>query len=322
MSSGSALISIIIPVYNVQDYLARCLDSVVNQTYKNFEIILVNDGSSDNSLEICQQYVNKDNRIILIDKEKGGLSSARNAGLDIHKGEYVTFIDSDDWVDLDYVATLHQDIVDNNADISMAGFINVYSSTLEDLPNINEIKTFSREESINKLILNKLETSACSKLFKSFLFERLRFREGIIFEDLDIMYKLFLLSTKVVRNSSVRYFYFQRKSSIMGESKNRDNLIETSNTYIDIFVSQNRILKEEGFNLSDIVYTYQVSILYKYYLVCSCYIFDKEIFSQRKKIIYTINNLLESTTNINKNKFYMYINIVKTAFNKVLRRII
>lgn len=322
MNSSSALISIIIPVYNVQDYLARCLESVINQTYKNLEIILINDGSTDNSLEICQQYMNKDSRIILINKKNGGLSSARNAGLEINKGKYITFVDSDDWVALDYINTLYQDIIHNNADISMAGFINVYDFTLEDLPSINEIKTFSREESINKLILSKLETSACSKLFKSFLFERLRFREGIIFEDLDIMYKLFLSANKIVRNSSIKYFYFQRKSSIMGTAKNIKNIVKTSDTYIDIFVSQNKFLIEKDFCLSDAVYIYQASVLYKYYLACSCCVFNNAVFTQRKKISNVINDLLENTSNINKNKFYIYINIIKTAFNKVLRRII
>jgi glycosyltransferase involved in cell wall biosynthesis len=317
-----SLISLIIPIYNVQSYLSRCLDSVINQTYKNLEIILVNDGSTDNSLEICQQYIDKDSRIILIDKENGGLSSARNAGLDIYKGKYITFIDSDDWVALDYIDTLYQNIVDNSADISMVGFVSVSTTIADNLSSINEIKTFSREEGLNKLILNKLETSACSKLFKSFLFERLRFREGIIFEDLDIMYKLFLLSTKVVGSSSIKYFYFQRKSSIMGKSKNRDNLIETSNTYMDIFISQNKVLIEEGFNISDTVYIYQASVLYKYYLVCSCYIFDSEIFSQRKKILKEVNNLLTNTAKMNKHKFYIWLNTVKILFNKLLKRII
>ncbi|WP_052399127.1 glycosyltransferase family 2 protein [Candidatus Francisella endociliophora] len=316
----SVLISVIIPVYNVQNYLVRCLDSVINQTYKNLEIILVNDGSTDNSLEICQQYIDKDSRIILINKNNGGLSSARNAGLEINKGKYITFIDSDDWVALDYINTLYQNIIDNNADISIVGFENVYDSNVEDIPNTNKIKTFSQKEAVNKLILNKLETSACGKLFNSFFFKKNRFREGIIFEDLEVMYKLFLSANKIVRNSSIKYFYFQRKSSIMGTAKNIKNIVKTSDTYIDIFVSQNKFLIEKDFCLSDAVYIYQASVLYKYYLACSCCVFNKAVFAQRKKISNVINKLFKNITNTNKGKFFMYVNIVKILLTKVLKR--
>ncbi|GMN90260.1 glycosyltransferase family 2 protein [Francisella sciaenopsi] len=320
MDDKLALISVIIPVYNVQDYLVRCLESVINQTYKSLEIILVNDGSTDNSLEICQQYINKDSRIILINKKNGGLSSARNAGLDIYKGKYITFIDSDDWVALDYINTLYQNIIDNNADISIVGFENVYDFNVEDISNTNKIKIFSQKEAVNKLILNKLETSAWGKLFNSFLYKKNRFREGIIFEDLDIMYKLFLSANKIVRNSSIKYFYFQRKSSIMGTAKNIRNIVKTSDTYIDIFVSQNKFLIEKDFCLSDAVYIYQASVLYKYYLACSCCVFNKAVFAQRKKISNVINKFFKNITNTNKGKFFMYVNIVKILLTKVLKR--
>lgn len=101
-------ITVIVPVYNVENYLEKCLDSLINQTYKNLEIIVINDGSTDNSGEICQEYAQKDNRIVYIEKENGGQSEARNMGLDRMTGSYVTFVDSDDWVELDYVETLYK----------------------------------------------------------------------------------------------------------------------------------------------------------------------------------------------------------------------
>ena len=101
------LISIIIPVYNAEKYLKKCLDSVINQTYKNLEIILVDDGSTDKSPEICDKYAEKDSRIIVLHKENGGVSSSRNAGLDIFKGEYLSFVDSDDYVEPDYIEYLY-----------------------------------------------------------------------------------------------------------------------------------------------------------------------------------------------------------------------
>ena len=101
-------ISIIVPIYNVEKYLERCINSLINQTYKNIEIILVNDGSTDNSLIICEKYKNIDSRIILVNKENGGLSDARNVGIDNSSGNYITFIDSDDYIDDDYVYTLYK----------------------------------------------------------------------------------------------------------------------------------------------------------------------------------------------------------------------
>ena len=112
-------ITVIVPVYNVEHYLEKCLDSLINQTYKNLEIIVINDGSTDNSGEICQEYAQKDNRIVYIEKENGGLSDARNVGLDKMTGSYVTFIDSDDWVELDYVEILYKKIIEYQADIAV-----------------------------------------------------------------------------------------------------------------------------------------------------------------------------------------------------------
>ena len=112
-------ITVIVPVYNVENYLNKCLDSLINQTYKNLEIIVINDGSTDNSGEICQEYAQKDNRIIYVEQENGGLSDARNAGLERMTGSYVTFVDSDDWVEPDYVEVLHNKLIGYQADIAI-----------------------------------------------------------------------------------------------------------------------------------------------------------------------------------------------------------
>ena len=119
-------ISIIVPVYNVESYLSNCIDSILNQTFKDFELILVNDGSTDKSLEICKHYKNMDDRIFIIDKKNGGLSSARNAGLDIIKGEYIGFVDSDDYIHPQMYELLYKQIIENEADISMCEFKKVF----------------------------------------------------------------------------------------------------------------------------------------------------------------------------------------------------
>ena len=114
------LISIIVPIYNVENYLRQCLDSIQNQTYQNFECLLINDGSPDNSADICREYVEKDARFRYFEKENGGVSSARNLGIECSGGTYITFIDADDWVDSDYLEVLYNALIDENADISVS----------------------------------------------------------------------------------------------------------------------------------------------------------------------------------------------------------
>lgn len=116
------LISVIVPIYNTSKYLSKCIDSIINQTYKNLEIILVNDGSTDNSLDICNKYKLIDSRIIIINKDNGGLSSAKNIGLDNHKGRYIAFIDSDDYVDNNFIGELYNNLISTNSDISLCNY--------------------------------------------------------------------------------------------------------------------------------------------------------------------------------------------------------
>ena len=119
---GNELISIVVPVYNVENYLRMCLDSIQNQTYQNFECLLINDGSPDNSADICREYVSKDARFRYFEKENGGVASARNLGIKYSKGKYITFIDSDDWVDLDYLEVLHSKIKEYNTDFVISSY--------------------------------------------------------------------------------------------------------------------------------------------------------------------------------------------------------
>ena len=116
------LISVIVPIYNVENYLRMCLDSIQNQTYKNFECLLINDGSPDNSAEICREYAAKDSRFRYFEKENGGVSSARNLGIERSEGVYITFVDSDDWVEPDYLEVLYSIIVQEKADISVSTY--------------------------------------------------------------------------------------------------------------------------------------------------------------------------------------------------------
>lgn len=215
-------ITVIVPVYNVENYLNKCLDSLINQTYKNLEIIVINDGSTDNSGIICQEYAQKDNRIVYIEKENGGQSEARNMGLDRMTGSYVTFVDSDDWIELDYVEILYKKITEYQADIAVGNYYSfnetegmyyfhifgdsyhekVYDnvSIFENLYESQEMKSFA-------LI------SVWGKLYKADLVKHLRFDIGKLGEDGYLNQKIYLLAEKTIYLNKGLYAYRQREGS-------------------------------------------------------------------------------------------------------------
>ena len=208
------LISIIIPVYNVEKYLEECVESVVKQTYKNLEIILVDDGSTDNSGKICDNYAVKDKRIKVIHKENGGQSDARNAGLDICTGDFIGFIDSDDYVEADMFETLIKNIYENDADIvSCRWFTEYVNNKIKD--GIGQRYILNNDDIIIRGFgENLLSCGVWDKLFKKDVFESMRFPKGKIFEDTYINIKIFLNVSKVVIIPDALYHYRQRKSSV------------------------------------------------------------------------------------------------------------
>ena len=188
------LISVIIPIYDVQGYIRKCIDSVIKQTYKNIEIILVDDGSPDNCGLICDEYAKKYERIIVIHKKNGGLSSARNAGLDICKGEYVTFIDSDDYVHERYIEELTYMLENNKVDISIANRYEVEDECVEKNTYYSGIqKIMNSEELLMEFFNNRIPHEAWGKLYKKELFNNCKYEDGLrIFEDLKFIYELLL----------------------------------------------------------------------------------------------------------------------------------
>ena len=216
-------ITVIVPVYNVEHYLDKCLDSVIKQTYKNIEIIVVNDGSTDNSGEICQEYAQKDNRIVYIEKENGGLSDARNAGLDQMTGSYVTFVDSDDWIEQDYVETLYQKITEYQADIAIGNYYSFDEERSVFLFHILGDSYYEKAHDNVSIFENLYENqemrsfaliSAWGKLYKARLFEQLRFDIGKLGEDGYLNKKVYLLSEKVIYLNKGLYAYRIRKGSL------------------------------------------------------------------------------------------------------------
>lgn len=211
----NTLISIIVPIYNVECYLKRCLDSVIHQTYTNLEIILVDDGSLDSCPQICDEYATKDKRIVVIHKKNGGLSDARNAGLDKCKGEYITFIDSDDWVNEKYIENLLKIATTENADITIGENVRTDGININDKVSYNTI-TYSSKEALIHLFTKNHDAFiiSCGKLYKKHLFSTLRFPIGKFHEDEFTTYILFYNSKKIVYTSEILYYYYQRTGSI------------------------------------------------------------------------------------------------------------
>lgn len=212
-------ISIIVPVYSVEKYLKECLDSLLNQTYKNLEIILVDDESPDNCPQICDVYAKQDDRIMVMHKKNGGAASARNVGLDCISGEYVAFVDSDDYVDKDYISRLLYLIKKENADISVCSFFNVYRNRNEKIDNTVGIYT---AQDYLRLFLNDWKCGLIwNKLFKTKLMRNIRFAEGHIIDDEFFTYKAVMLAKKIVAENSNLYYYRKRSSGAMAKGRKK-----------------------------------------------------------------------------------------------------
>lgn len=213
------LISIIVPCYNVEQYLPQCLDSILAQTYTNLEILLVNDGSLDNSGKICDIYAIKDHRIKVIHKKNGGLSDARNVALDIATGEYVTFIDSDDTVMNDYIECLYSLIIENNAQISITTSNWFYEGEKPIIDKKNNIlqQIFTKDEALIEMFYQKsFDTTAWGKLYLRTLFNDIRYPKGLLYEDLATTYRLINKCNKIAFLNYKSYSYLLRKNSIEG----------------------------------------------------------------------------------------------------------
>lgn len=210
------LISVIVPVYNVEQYIARCIESILKQTYTNFELILVDDGSPDQAGKICDEYAAMDKRITVIHQKNKGLSAARNAGLSIMRGQYVTFIDSDDFVHERYLTVLHQLIKRYGVGVSQVAF------------ECGEADAFSKSDGKTEEILfrdstlfgdRRVKITAWAKLYNASLFLNLRFPEGKINEDEFVTYKTIAYGEGIVVSSEKLYYYYSRSSSIMHTKK-------------------------------------------------------------------------------------------------------
>lgn len=214
MDVKNSLISVIVPIYKVEQYLNECVQSIVDQTYRNLEIILVDDGSPDRCGEMCEEWQKRDNRIRVIHKQNGGLSDARNAGLDIAKGEYISFVDSDDWIEADMLEIMLSQIKQSEADICACGIKNYCNGCFE---SWNLKPLCGSAEVILKALYDDTAYPVCSqnKLYKNTIWESIRFPTGKLCEDAFTTYLLVDKAKKIVQIPDDLYCYRIREGSIM-----------------------------------------------------------------------------------------------------------
>lgn len=233
----SALISVIVPIYKVEAYLRQCLDTIVGQTYKNLEIILIDDGSPDKCPQICDEYAGKDNRIRVIHQKNGGLSAARNAGLDIATGDYIAFVDSDDWVELNMYETLLANITNTNADIVTCGiYYNFPNYEVGSSVNDEVTVEYSNEAAIALIpdVNANIRFEVWNKIFRRSLIAGLRFKEGQIYEDVFFDRHVFMRSKKIVRfNKNLYHYRVSRPGNTNSSFKmNRFSIFEELDDFI------------------------------------------------------------------------------------------
>ncbi len=245
------LISIIVPVYNAESFIRKCVDSLCGQTYKNIEIILVDDGSPDNSGAICDELKQNDERIVVLHRKNEGVSSARNAGLDIMSGDFVTFVDSDDYVAENYIECLYNAIKTENADISTCGHVRINFDRSEKIifsDDSNKIFCMSGIESLTNLFYGKVcSASSGSKLYNKSLFKKLRFPDYVMGEDTFIVYHTFSNANIVAHTNKALYYYVQHHSSVTNNKSNYYKFYDYVRLYDHIISSDTHIDNKDYF---------------------------------------------------------------------------
>jgi len=254
----SVLVSIIVPVYNIEDYIEECLNSIIDQSYENIEIILVDDGSVDKSSDICDRYSSKDKRIKVIHKKNGGLSDARNRGIKESSGEYLSFVDGDDYLDKDFIKMLLELLLKNNADISVCEYFKYDGINIKKKTKNTGSNTFNNIEAIKDIFAPSsiCEVMTWNKLYKKKLFidNDISFPEGKIHEDNFTTYKLFYYSQKITYSNKPLYYYRQRLNSIMSSQDIRLDAIEAS-------LETEKFIKQENIPLLNELEAYQLTLL-------------------------------------------------------------
>lgn len=289
------MLSIIVPVYNVEKYVGRCIESLLSQSYNDVQIILVDDGSTDNSGKICDDYAERDQRIVVVHQKNAGQSAARNAGLKLATGEYITFVDSDDGIAKDTYSQAICLLIENNADVLAFGYQKVYNSDSFNsifIPEKPECEIYSSEAAFANI--HKVSLQVWNKVYKAEVLEQLRFKEGILYEDISYIQYVLMNSATIIFANFIGYYYTVARegSTVCSFNANRiDGLKEMYNLCMylyekgDSFDYSKVYLQAEGFYCANYFDALELHIdnkvvhdIYQYF----CAIFD--IHKGRKKI--------------------------------------
>lgn len=285
-----ALVSIVVPVYNVEKYLEKCLISLCRQTYKNIEIIVIDDGSTDRSQEIIKKYMKLDKRIICERQENAGLGAARNTGIKLSKGSYLCFVDSDDWVSEDYVEQFVKTLEEDNTDMVISNIKYVYEDGSERprTPHIDYHEVISSKEAIKRLLINKqYRFHAPNKFVKKSIFQdnKIQFAEGKLYEDIFTTYKVILGTEKVSLIPNHTYFYLQsRAGSIMNAKINKKRFYDLYEALNQI-VTNSQIKKMNLEKEIQVIYVLNVISLMNYVYPAINNLSKEEITEYRKYVL-------------------------------------
>ena len=298
-----ALISVVVPVYNVKDYVEKCLSCILNQTYSNLEILIFDDGSTDGSREICSHIADKDKRVRLKELRHKGISYVRNLGVAEARGDYLIFIDSDDFVDLNYVEELYRAAITTGASIAACSFCRIRA---DEKPPKREtfplIEILNREQAMKELVKDqKILSTVCMKIFEREVYKQLQFPEGRAYEDLSVMYSIIDREDKITYTEYTRYYYVFRRESICNNAYNDNS--------IDLFIASKQFLRfiEKKYpELREIQYLKcirnAVSILYRMMLSGRC---DKKVKQILLKEIRKGKSLFLKSSYPRRDKFFV-----------------
>lgn len=302
------MITVIVPIYNTEKYLKRCIDSILEQTYKEIELILVNDGSTDKSEDICKEYLKNDNRIIYYKIENGGQGRARNYALDRCNGEWISFIDSDDWIENDMFEKMINMAETNECDIAICGWYRNHGFKQIEQPTIKDVKYYNNLELMKEYLSSNIITSSmCNKIYKKKLWEDTRFPELRAREDAAVLYKILSKSKKAVYIGESKYIQYVRPGSTerQGFSINKMNIINESR-------NMKTFINEKYPELSDIVAVRPA----KYCANLMAEIVEKFSFKRNRKIYDELYNQLSQelskdySENVKKSQEYIYLQSV------------
>lgn len=308
------LITVVVPIYNVENYIEKCLHSILEQSYNNLEILIIDDGSTDKSIELCEKLLKKDGRIKIFHKENSGPADTRNYGISKANGKYIMFIDSDDYIQKDLIEVLYENLIRYNVSISSCGYIKVINDNkpknIISKNNRKDIILETEKDKIQELLLEKITGNyVWNKLYTKELFNDIKFKYGIKFEDMEIMYRLFMKADKISLTNYNGYFYRQRSNNIMSTLD--------ENAVIDLYNVTNEryeYIKDNIPELQDENITRRVYTIYRYFALLA---------RKQNKEMYYSEMMQKEKDFYNKNFKNFDKNIMKIKlYEKVLLKIL